>query len=189
MSKVVGISKKDWVAKLDDALWAYRTSYKTLIGRTPFQLLYGKSFHLPVEIDYRAMWATKLLNLDLKTAQERREMALRELEEIRLDAYESSKIYKEITKAFYDKKITPKTFTVGDQVMLFNSRLKIFPGKLKSRWSGPFHNKEVLPYGGITLLDLEGREFIVNGQRVKPYMADNNIPRDTSVHLSDLDKA
>ncbi|KAL1220344.1 hypothetical protein V5N11_005970 [Cardamine amara subsp. amara] len=116
-------------------------------------------------------------------------MALHELEEIRLDTYESSKVYNERTKAFHDKKITPKTFAAGDQVLLFNSIVKLFPGKLKSRWSGPFHIKEVLPYGAITLLDLEGREFIVNGQRVKPYMADNNIPRDTSDHLGDPDNA
>ncbi|CAA7058461.1 unnamed protein product [Microthlaspi erraticum] len=106
---IVGVTKKDWAVKLDDALWAYRTAYKTPIGRTPFSLLYGKSCHLPVEIEYRALWAIKLLNFDIRSAQEKRGFDLHELEEIRLDAYESSKIYKERTKAFHDKKIVPKS--------------------------------------------------------------------------------
>jgi len=85
------------------------------------------------------------------------------LEEIRLEAYESSKIYKERTKAFHEKKISPKDFNIGDQVMLFNSRLKLFPRKLKSRWSGPYTIKEVLPYGAITIIGKGSYEFTVNG--------------------------
>ena len=72
---------------------------------------------------------------------------------------------------------------------MFNSRLKLFPGKLKSRWTGPFEIKEVLPYGAVTLLHTDGKEFTVNGQRVKPYMADQGIPGDTSVDVGDPDKA
>ncbi|KAG7548011.1 Ribonuclease H domain [Arabidopsis suecica] len=157
--------------KLDDTLWAYQTAYKTPIGKTPFQMLYGKSCNLPVEVEYKAIWATKLLNLDIKEAQEKRSVDLHELEEIRLEAYESSKVYKERTKAFHEKKITLKDFKVGDQVLLFNSRLKLFPGKLKSRWSGPFTIKEVLPFGAISLFAKDGSEFRVNGQRLKKYLA------------------
>ncbi|KAG7543337.1 Integrase catalytic core [Arabidopsis thaliana x Arabidopsis arenosa] len=173
LARVVGVSKRDWSTKLDDTLWAYRTAYKTPIGRTPFQMLYGKSCHLPVEVEYKAIWATKLLNLDIKEAQEKRSVDLHELEEIRLEAYESSKVYKERTKAFHDKKISPKDFKAGDQVLLFNSRLKLFPGKLKSRWSGPFTIKEVLPFGTVSLFANDGSEFRVNGQRVKKYLADS----------------
>ncbi|KAG7567974.1 Integrase catalytic core [Arabidopsis thaliana x Arabidopsis arenosa] len=176
LARVVGVSRRDWSTKLDDTLWAYRTAYKTPIGRTPFQMLYGKSCHLPVEVEYKAIWATKLLNLDIKEAQEKRSVDLHELEEIRLEAYESSKVYKERTKAFHDKKISPKDFKAGDQVLLFNSRLKLFPGKLKSRWSGPFTIKEVLPFGTISLFAKDGSEFRVNGQRVKKYLADSIIP-------------
>ncbi|KAG7585655.1 Ribonuclease H-like superfamily [Arabidopsis thaliana x Arabidopsis arenosa] len=176
LARVVGVSKRDWSTKLDDTLWAYRTAYKTPIGRTPFQMLYGKSCHLPVEVEYKAIWATKLLNLDIKEAQEKRSVDLHELEEIRLEAYESSKVYKERTKAFHDKKISPKDFKAGDQVLLFNSRLKLFPGKLKSRWSGPFTIKEVLPFGTVSLFAKDGSEFRVNGQRVKKYLADSIIP-------------
>jgi len=69
----------------------------------------------------------KLLNFDIKTAEEKRLIQLNHLDELRLEAYESSKIYKERTKSFHDKKITSKDFKVGDQVLLFNSRLKLFP--------------------------------------------------------------
>ncbi|KAG7594128.1 Ribonuclease H-like superfamily [Arabidopsis thaliana x Arabidopsis arenosa] len=147
LEKTVGITRKDWSAKLDDALWAYRTAFKTPIGTTPFNLLYGKSCHLPVELEYKAMWAVKLLNFDIKTAEEKRLIQLNDLNEIRLEAYESSRIYKERTKSFHDKKIISRDFMVGDQVLLFNSRLRLFPGKLKSRWSGPFRVTAVRPYG------------------------------------------
>ncbi|KAG7529819.1 Ribonuclease H-like superfamily, partial [Arabidopsis suecica] len=151
LEKTVGITRKDWSAKLDDALWTYRTTFKTPIGATPFNLLYGKSCHLHVELEYKAMWAVKLLNFDIKIAEEKRLIQLNDLNEIRLEAYESSKIYKERTKSFHDKKIVSRGFKVGDQVLLFNSRLRLFPGKLKSRWSGPFSVTTVRPYGAITL--------------------------------------
>ncbi|CAA7013154.1 unnamed protein product [Microthlaspi erraticum] len=146
---------------------------------------YGKSCHLPVEVEYRALWATKMLNFDIKTAQEKRELDLHELEEIRLDAYESSKIYKERTKAFHDKNIIRKDLKEGDRVLLFNSRLKLFPGKLKSRWSGPFTVKEVSPFGAVTLFNKEEAPFTVNGQRVKLYLRDYAIPEGTSIPLAE----
>ena len=127
LEKTVGITRRDWSLKHEDALWAYRRAFKTPIGTTPFNLLYGKSCHLPVELEYKAMWAVKLLNFDIKTAEEKRLIQLNDLDELRLKAYESSKIYKERTKSFHDKKITSKDFKVGDQVLLFNSRLKLFP--------------------------------------------------------------
>ncbi|CAA7019730.1 unnamed protein product [Microthlaspi erraticum] len=149
LQKTAGTTGKDWAAKLDDALWAYRTAYKTPLGTTPFNLVYGKACHLPVELEYKAAWAVKQMNYDMKSAAERRNMQLVELDEIRHLAYDSSKIYKERTKAYHDKKILKRNFSQGDQVLLFNSRLKLFPGKLKSRWSGPFVIKEVRPYGAF----------------------------------------
>jgi len=122
------------------------------------------------------MWATKLLNLDIGTTQKKRSLDLHELEEIRLESYESSKIYQERTKAFHDKKILHKDFKAGDQVLLFNSRFKLFPGKLKSRWSGPFTIKEVLPFSAVEIVSREGYEFKVNGQRFKKYLVDSIIP-------------
>jgi len=105
LEKIVGITRKDWSIQLDDALWAYRTAYKTPLGTTPFNLVYGKACHLPVELEYKALWAVKLLNFDIKSAKEKRLLQLHELDEIRMDAFENSRIYKEKTKAFHDKNI------------------------------------------------------------------------------------
>ncbi|CAA7046318.1 unnamed protein product, partial [Microthlaspi erraticum] len=137
---------------------------------SPFNLLYGKDCHLPVEVEYKALWAVKMLNFDIKAAQERRVMNLFELEEIRMNAYENSRIYKMRTKAAHDKLIRLKDFKVGDSVLLYNSKLRLFPGKLRSKWAGPFKIHEVLPYGSLTLLNQEGKEFTVNGHRCKPYL-------------------
>ena len=127
----------------------------------------------------------KLLNFDIKSAKEKRLFQLHELDEIRMDAFENSRIYKEKTKAFHDKHILKREFKAGDQVLLYNSRLKLFPGKFKSRWSGPFEVKEVKPYGAIVLWDKQGNDFTVNGQRVKQYMATTPKENGTSTPLSD----
>ncbi|KAL1224020.1 putative mitochondrial protein [Cardamine amara subsp. amara] len=189
LQKTVSITRKDWSKKLDDALWAYRTAYKTPLGTTPFHLVYGKSCHLPVELEYKAAWAVKLLNFDILPAYERRSMQLHELEEIRHLAYDNSQIYKERSKAYHDKRIIPRSFAPNDQVLLFNSRLRLFPGKLKSRWSGPFTIKDIRPHGAIVLLNTKGEEFVVNGQRVKPYLADTRVEKGEPVTFSDPPQA
>jgi len=90
---------------------------------------------------------------------------------MRLNAYSSSKLYKERTKKYHDKRIVERNFHPDQSMLLFNSRLRIFPGKLKSRWSGPYVVKEVKPYGAIMLKDPESQEcWVVNGQRVNPYL-------------------
>ena len=132
LEKTVNSSKKDWSKKIDDALWAYRTTFKTPLGMSPFRLVYGKACHLPMELEHRAYWATRQLNMDSTLAGEKRLLQLSELDEFRNEAYENARIYKEKTKAWHDKHITRKEFTAGQQVLLFNSRLKLFPGKLKS---------------------------------------------------------
>nr|GEV96845.1 reverse transcriptase domain-containing protein [Tanacetum cinerariifolium] len=116
-------NRASWSDKLDDALWAFLTAYKTPIGCTPYKLFYGNSSHLPTELEHRAYWALKHVNFDLKT--------------------------------------------MDDHVLLFNSRLKIFSGKLKTRWSGPFTITRVYPYGTTELSQPNGPNFKVNGHRVK----------------------
>ncbi|CAA7038864.1 unnamed protein product [Microthlaspi erraticum] len=181
---IVGVTKKDWAVKLDDALWAYRTAYKTPIGRTPFSLLYGKSCHLPVEIEYRALWAIKLLNFDIRSAQEKRGFDLHELEEIRLDAYESSKIYKERTKAFHDKKIVPKSSRLENMRCFSTQELSCSLGS--SSPSGRARLRlRTLPYGAVTLLNQNGEEFTVNGHKLKPYLGQRIQGEGVSTPLPD----
>ncbi|GKC20650.1 reverse transcriptase domain-containing protein [Tanacetum coccineum] len=144
-------NRASWSDKLDDALWAFRLLYKTPIGCTPYKLVYGKACHLPIELEHKAYWALKHANFDLETAGDHRKVQLNELNELRDHAYENSLIYKEKTKRIHDSKIKNLVFNVGDQVLLFNSRLKIFSGKLKSCWSGPFTIAHVFPYGTVEL--------------------------------------
>nr|GEW37614.1 reverse transcriptase domain-containing protein [Tanacetum cinerariifolium] len=133
---------RSFLDKLDDALWAFRTAFKTPIGCTPYKL-----------------------------------------------AYENSLIYKERTKKLHDSKIKNRIFNVGDQVLLFNSRLKIFSGKLKTRWSGPFTITQVFSYGTVELSQPDGPNFKVNGHRVKHYFG-GDIPSKVvlDLHTIPMDK-
>nr|GFA06174.1 reverse transcriptase domain-containing protein [Tanacetum cinerariifolium] len=169
LERTIGENRASWTDKLDDALWAFRTAFKTPICCTPYRLVYEKSCHLPLELEHKAYWALKHANFDLKTTGDHRKLQLNELYELRDQAYENSLIYKERTKKLHDSKIKNRIFNVDDQVLLFNSRLKIFSGKLKTRWSGPFTITEVYPYGTAKLAHADGSNFKVNCHRLKHY--------------------
>ena len=98
-----------------------------------FMLIYGKPSHLPVKLEHRAYWAIKKLNPSLEQAGKERLLHLQEFQELRNELYQNAKIYKAKNKAFHDKNINRKTFHVHDKVWLYNSHLKPFPGKLRSR--------------------------------------------------------
>nr|GEX46915.1 reverse transcriptase domain-containing protein [Tanacetum cinerariifolium] len=159
LETTVGENRASWLDKLDDALWAFRTAFKTPIGCTPYTLVYGKACHLPIKLEHKAYWALKHANFDLQTAGDHRKVQLNELNELRDQAYKNSLIYKEKTKRIHDSKVKDRIFNVGDRVLLFNSRLKIFSRKLKTRWSGPFTITQVFPYGTVELSQTDGPNF------------------------------
>nr|GEU82977.1 reverse transcriptase domain-containing protein [Tanacetum cinerariifolium] len=138
MKAVCVMTWAEWSDKLDDAFSAFCTAFKTPIGCTPYKLTAG---------DYP-------------------KLQLNELNELREKAYENSLIYKERTKNLYDSKIKNRIFNVGDRALLVNSRLEIFSGKLKTRWSGPFTITKVFPYETVELSQPNGPNFKVNGHRV-----------------------
>nr|GEV61503.1 reverse transcriptase domain-containing protein [Tanacetum cinerariifolium] len=140
LERTVEENRASWSDKLDDALWAFRTTYKTPIG------------------------------CDHKKVQ------LNELNELHDQAYENSLIYKEKIKRLHDSKIKDSVFNIGDRVLLFNSRLKIFSGKLKSCWSGPFTISHIYPYGTVELSQPDGPNFKVNGHRLKHYFGED-VPK------------
>ncbi|GJZ85954.1 reverse transcriptase domain-containing protein [Tanacetum coccineum] len=139
LERTVGENRASWSDKLDDALWAFRTSYKTPIRCTPYKLVYGKACHLPIELEHKAYWALKHAN------------------SMNIASFSES-------------------FNVGDQVLLFNSRLKIFFRKPQGRWSEPFTITEVYPYGTAKLSHADGSNFKVNCHRLKHYYGGDKTP-------------
>ncbi|GJY52890.1 reverse transcriptase domain-containing protein [Tanacetum coccineum] len=163
LKRSVGCNPKDWLEYLNDALWAFRTAYKT---PTRYSTIASKNHF----------------------------MQLNELAELRDGAYENTIIYKEGTKKWHDSILRGDTdFKVGDKVLLYNSRLKIYPGKLKSKWYGPNIVKTVYPYGAVEITDKNGFSFKVSGQRLKKYYEDNIDREDEEVvefvSMHEMDKS
>ncbi|GJR93074.1 reverse transcriptase domain-containing protein [Tanacetum coccineum] len=151
LERTVGENRASWSDKLDEALWAFRTAFKTPIGCTPYKLVYGKSCHLPIELEHKAYWALKHANFDLKTAGDHRKLQLNELNELRDQAYENSLIYKERTKKLHDSKIKNRIFQCC---------------------------RSIFPYGTIELSQPDGPNFKVNGHRVKHYFGGDLPPKE-----------
>ncbi|GJW91104.1 reverse transcriptase domain-containing protein [Tanacetum coccineum] len=170
LEKIVKDNPVVWLRKLKNALWAFRTAYKTPTETTPYKLLYGKDCHLPFEIQHRAYWALKNYNHDLIGAGEKRMFQLHELDELRYQAYENSRLYKERTEVWHDRKLKMrKDFKKGNKVLLFHLKYKFKQPKLRSGWLRPYIVKHQYPSGYVELYEKNGKTFIVNGHRLKLY--------------------
>ena len=145
-------------------------------------MIYGKACHIPVELKQRAYWALKAVNLDLPAVGKNRFLQIHELEELRDEAYKKSWAYKERTMELHDRHLKQvKEFKCGEKVLLFNSRLKLFPGKLRSRWTGPYVVTQVFPYGTVEVESEDGQRFKVNGHRLKHFVEGPTEEREEEV--------
>ncbi|GJR86331.1 reverse transcriptase domain-containing protein [Tanacetum coccineum] len=162
LEKIVKDNPAIWSRKLNDALCAFRTAYKTPTGTTPYKLIYGKNCRLPFEIEHRAYWALKNCNPDLIAAGEKRMFQLHELDELRHQAYENSRLYKARTKVWHDIKLRMrKEFKHGNKLLLFYSKYKFIQPKLRSRWPRPYVVKHQYPSGYVELYGKDGKHLLL----------------------------
>ncbi|XP_070031578.1 uncharacterized protein [Nicotiana tomentosiformis] len=149
-----------------------------------YKLVFGKVCHLPVELEHRALWALRQLNLDIEAADTSRVTELHEVDEFRYHAFESTRLYKERMKMMHDKNILERNFKPGDMVLLYNSRLRLFSGKLKSKWSGAFRVVEIHPIGDVEIAaENDSCTFRVNGNMLKHYLDMNDAKVVSVTHL------
>jgi hypothetical protein len=152
------------------------------MGMYPYKMVYGKSCHLPLELEHKAFWAVKELNRDFKLAGKKRLLDLSSLDDWRNEAYENARIFKEKVKQWHDKRFLKREFHVGEKALLYRSCLRFFPGKLLSKWEGPYVIEEVYRSGAIKIASLkDDTTQVVNGQRLKHYIAGDSYNEDVDV--------
>ena len=160
---------RDWTNGLQEVVWAYRTTWKTTIGFTPFELLYGKVAMLPIEFVHKTLRTALELDIELPIAQREHLLHLNSLDEMHKAALKHTKLIQRQSKKWHDSHIISKQFQVYDWALLYDSRFKDMLGKLQTRWLGPYEISHVFDNGAIqlTTIDLVPFKWLVNAHRLK----------------------
>eukprot|EP00253_Pinus_taeda_P036604 PITA_36604 len=171
LTKTIASHRRDWAARLPEALWAYRTTWRSTTGYSPYQLVFGKQPIFPIEFEIQTLRTAQEVGLDLSEAQINRLQQINELDEIRLSALQNTSLIQQYRAKWHDALIKNKVFHEGDWALLYDSRFQGFPGKLQTRWLGPYeiqkvHDNETLT---LTTIDGSGYAFKVNGHRARLY--------------------
>ena len=171
LTKTVHLHRKDWVEKLPEALWAYRTTWRNTTGHTPYELVYGKQVLLPIDFQIQTYKIAVQLDLDLLEAQKQRMTQLNELDEIRQEAFQKTSLVQQQRSRWHDKYIKEKKFHPGDWALLFDSKFKNFQGKFQTHWLGPYEVENIFDNGAVRIrtIDEERTPLLVNGHRLQLY--------------------
>eukprot|EP00253_Pinus_taeda_P007202 PITA_07202 len=171
LTKTIASHGRDWAARLPEALWAYRTTWRSTTGYSPYQLVFGKQPIFPIEFEIQTLRTAQEVSLDLSEAQINRLQQINELDEIRLSALQNTTLIQQQRAKWHDALIKNKVFHEGDWALLYDSRFQDFPRKLQTRWLGPYKIQKVHDNGTLTLttIDGSGYAFKVNGHRVRLY--------------------
>eukprot|EP00253_Pinus_taeda_P023206 PITA_23206 len=165
LTKVVSTSRKDWAERLVEATWAYNTTWRTTIGFTPYELVYGKKALLSIEFEYNTLRMATQLDLDPSSAQKERLFQLNGLDEFRMQVFLHTEVVQLQRKIWNDKNVKEKQFQEGDWALLYDTRYKNFKGKLRKRWIKPYVVEICHDNGSVKIrtIDEEAIPFLVNG--------------------------
>eukprot|EP00253_Pinus_taeda_P032476 PITA_32476 len=138
LTKTVASHRRDWASRLPEALWVYRTTWRSTTGYSPYQLVFGKQPIFPIEFEIQKLRKAQEVGLDLTEAQINRLQQINELDEIRLSALQNTALIQQQRAKWHDALIKNKVFHEGDWALLYDSRFQDFLGKLQTRWLGPY---------------------------------------------------
>eukprot|EP00253_Pinus_taeda_P022690 PITA_22690 len=171
LTETVASHRRDWASRLSEALWAYRTTWRNTTNHSPYQLVFGKEPIFPIEFEIRTLRTSQEVGLNLNEAQTSRLQKINKLDEIRISALQRTTLIQQQREKWHDVLFKKKIFHEGDWTLLYDSRFQGFPGKLQTRWLGPYEIQKVHDNDTITLTTINGfgHLFKANGHRVRLY--------------------